>query len=825
MTPMMKQYLDIKKQHEGALLFFRMGDFYELFFDDAIETARLLSLTLTGRGKDENRIPMCGVPHHAAEGYIAKLTKMGKKVAVCDQMSDPKAPGIVEREVTRIVTPGTTLNDSVLERKANNFVLALIPDNGFGIAHADVTTGEFASTIIASEKDLRAEIERIAPSEIIVPDLENPIIVRLKTVLPDVFFFAHDFSGTDAAAFLMDYLKATQKTSLNHMKAAAYDLNNFMPLDEATLKNLELMATLREGKKEGSLLWVLDRTETAMGGRMMRSFMTHPLVQHDKIQMRLNAVEELVKERRVQEDLQECLKFVMDLERLLSRLSMGRGNARDVVALKESLKQVPQVKQLLQNVQSELLSTVRDTIDPLNDLVSLIEQAIVEEPPLNMNDGGIIADGYNMELDELKTISREGKQYMQNLQQEEVEKTGITNLKIRYNKVFGYYLEVSKGQVGKVPQEWIRKQTLVNAERYITPELKEFEEKVLGAGEKIVALEQKIFTDIREKVVMEMERIQRTAKSLALLDVLRSFSTVALENDYCKPVVHDSENIVIEGGRHPVVEQMSFSSRFVPNDTKLEQNNERLHLITGPNMGGKSTYLRQVALTVLMAQIGSFVPADRAEIGLVDRIFTRVGASDNLVRGQSTFMVEMQETSHILEHATARSLIILDEIGRGTSTYDGMSIAWAITEYLHDTIRAKTLFATHYHELIALTDKLSHAVNYSVAVKENEEEGVVFLYKVVRGGVDKSYGIEVAKLAGLPQETVSRAQQILRDLEEGILEPGIQKELAARPAQDQPVLFEREHNPLKEELDKLDTENMTPMEALKKLHEIKHGKY
>lgn len=822
---MMKQYLDIKRRHEGALLFFRMGDFYELFFDDAVEAAKLLDLTLTGRGKDENRVPMCGVPHHAAEGYIAKLTKMGKKVAVCDQVSDPKAAGIVEREVTRIVTPGTTTDDNVLDQKANNFVMALVAGDTFGIAYADVTTGEFASTEIASEKELRAEIERLAPAEIVVPDAEAAVVARLKTALPDVFFFDHSFEGADAASFLMDYLKTTQKTSLDHMKSAAYDLNNFMPLDEATMKNLELMATLREGKKEGSLLWVLDRTETAMGGRMLRSFVTHPLVQQETIQQRLDAVEELVQERRVQDDLREVLKLVMDIERLLSRLSMGRGSARDVVGLKASLKQVPKVKELLGSAKSSLLTEVRDTIDPLNDLVGLVERVIVEEPPLNMSDGGTIADGFNAELDELKKISRDGKQYMQDLQQKEAEKTGITNLKIRYNKVFGYYLEVSKGQVSKVPQEWIRKQTLVNAERYITPELKEFEEKVLGAQEKMVALEQKIFVEIREQVVAEMERIQRTAKSLALLDVLGAFAAVALENRYCKPVVTESEDIAIEGGRHPVVEQMSFSSRFVPNDTKLEQNGERLQLITGPNMGGKSTYLRQVALTVLMAQIGSFVPADKAAIGLVDRIFTRVGASDNLVRGQSTFMVEMQETSHILEHATAKSLIILDEIGRGTSTYDGMSLAWAITEYLHDTIQAKTLFATHYHELITLADKLTHAVNYSVAVKENAEEGVVFLYKVVRGGVDKSYGIEVAKLAGLPAETVGRAQQILRDLEEGVLEPGIQKELATRPAQDQPALFERDHHPLQEKLAELDTENMTPMEALKKLHDIKHGNY
>jgi len=822
MTPMLKQYLEIKKQHEGALLLFRLGDFYELFFDDAEEASKLLDLTLTGRGKGENRIPMCGVPYHAAEGYIAKLTKLGKKVAICDQVSDPNEPGIVDREVVRIVTPGTTLDEKVLDQKANNFVAAVTAgeadaDVSFDFAYADITTGEFSSISLSSMKALQAEIERLKPSEIIIPPEFD-----LKT---DVYITEHAFDGGDAAALLMNYLETTQKTSLQHMTRSDSGHEESMPIDEATLKNLELMETLREGNREGSLLWVLDKTQTAMGGRMIRSFLIRPLAQKEDIEKRLGAVEELTQKRTVHDDLQGLLKSVMDLERLLARLSMGRGNARDLVGLKNSLMQVPHVQNLLSNATSNLLKDVCDNIDPLYDLVSLIERAIVPDPPLNMNEGGIIADGFNTELDEIKAVSREGKQFIQSLQQKEIERTGITNLKVRYNKVFGYYLEVSKGQVSKVPEEWIRKQTLVNAERYITPELKEFEEKVLGAEEKIAVLEQKIFSEIREKVVAEIERIQRTAKYLALLDVMCSFTSVALQNGYCKPSISGGDDISIAEGRHPVVEKMSFSARFVPNGTALQQSGERLQLITGPNMGGKSTYLRQVALIVLMAHIGSFVPARSAEICLVDRIFTRVGASDNLVRGQSTFMVEMQEAAHILENATERSLIILDEIGRGTSTYDGMSIAWAITEYIHDNIQAKTLFATHYHELISLTDKLANAANYCVAVKENEEEGVVFLYTVMKGGASRSYGIEVAKLAGMPPETVRRAHQILRDLEEGVHESAIQKELDARPAEDQSALFEREHNPLKEEFDKINPDQMTPLEALQKLHDIKNGKY
>ncbi len=832
---MMKQYLAIKAEHEGCLLFFRLGDFYELFFDDAEETAKLLGLTLTGRGKGETRVPMCGVPHHAAEGYIAKLTKLGKKVAICDQVSDPSEPGIVQREVTRIVTPGTTLDEKVLDAKKSNYVAAVMEiGGGFALAFADVTTGEFGIVRVADVKALGAELQRLGPSELVVSaaELESDWVDSLKR-MRDVFVFGHASEAEKVEEFLMDYLKETQKTNLDHMVVGEADEIDFMALDEATLKNLELMETLREGKKEGSLLWVIDKTETAMGGRLLRYFLTHPLVDAGQVARRLDAVEELVKERALAEDVRGVLGSILDMERLLARLSMNRGSARDLAALKQSLQQIPTIQQLLsassdgKGAKTELLAGIRDGIDPLSDIVTLIEKAIVEEPPLTFNDGGVIADGYHTELDELKKISREGKSYIQKMQQEEIARTGISNLKVRYNKVFGYYLEVSKSHVSKVPETWIRKQTLVNAERYITPELKEYEEKVLGAEEKIVALEQQLFAEVRAQVVAEKDRIQKTAKKLALLDVLQSFAAAALMNRYCKPTVKADGDLNIVNGRHPVVEEMSFAARFVPNDTALLNSGERVQLITGPNMGGKSTYLRQVALIVLMAQIGCFVPAEAAEIGMVDRIFTRVGASDNLVRGQSTFMVEMQETADILASATEKSLVILDEIGRGTSTYDGMSIAWSILEYLHDSIGAKTLFATHYHELIALADKLEHAVNYSVAVKENAEEGVVFLYKVLKGGVDKSYGIEVAKLAGLPTDVIARAGQILQDLEEGSHEQAVQKELASRPAQTQSMLFqddrERDHNPLQKEIDAIDTDNMTPMEALKKLHELKHA--
>lgn len=847
---MMRQYQEIKAKYPDAILFFRLGDFYEMFFEDALEASRLLQITLTARNKGENKAPMCGVPYHAANSYIAKLTKLGRKVAICEQLTDPNGTGIVERDVVRVITPGTTLDDSLLDQKSNNYLLALVEKEGvFGLAYTDVSTGELKTVEITDAKDVLTELERIHPSEAIVPSdfFKREIFAKLSKAHVGTFFFAHDFfaeptqflqdhfgvqdlegfgigsmkAGLLASALLLDYLKTTQKTALHHLqKVQPYSLSEFMPLDEATLKNLEILTTLRENKKEGSLLWVLDHTVTSMGGRFLRFVLTHPLLDKAKIEERLDAVDELFSHPSILEDAREVLKTILDLERLLGRLSLGYGNARDLLALKNSLQAVPYLQSILAALSAELFSKILGQTDALPDIVTLIENAVVDEPPLAIKEGGMIKDGFHGELDDLKKISRDGKTIIQSMQQKEIERTGINSLKIRYNNIFGYYIEVSKTHLDAIPSDYIRKQTLVNAERYITPELKEYEEKVLGAEEKMVALEYQIFSELRGRVVKEIPRIQKLAQAIAQFDLIGCFAKVALESRYYKPIIREDSVLKIEKGRHPVVEKMSFASQFVPNDLSLSADGQRVLLITGPNMGGKSTYLRQVALITLLAHLGSFVPAAHAEISVVDRIFTRVGASDNLVRGQSTFMVEMQETAFILQNATAKSLVILDEIGRGTSTYDGMSLAWAILEFLHDKIGAKTLFASHYHELIALAEKLPHAANYCVAVKENAQEGVVFLYKIVEGGVDRSYGIEVAKLAGLPAEVTSKARQILVDLEEGVMEEGIQNQLTdsrKRVAKDQLQLFERTVGSLKN----LDVNSLTPIEALNTLASMK----
>jgi len=838
MTPMMAQYQEIKAQYPDAILFYRLGDFYEMFFDDAIEASHLLQLTLTARHKGENQAPMCGVPYHAAQNYIAKLTRLGKKVAICEQLSDASLPGIVKRDVVRVITPGTTLDDNVLDQKANNFVVAIVERDGkFGLASADISTGLFQVTSLENVKDFLVEMERLHPIEAVIEKgktMEGFEKARIST-----FFFEHEMkNGKDenvtldekAAALLMDYLKQTQKTELNHVKKVEhYRTEDFMTLDEATLKNLELVSTLRENSKEGSLLWVLDETMTSMGGRHLRYVLTHPLLAKNIIEERLNAVDQLAKQPNVLDEIRLSLKNILDLERLLARLSLGHGNARDLLALKNSLKSIPTTQSFLKGFDAALLQNIAENLHGLPELAELLERGIVDEPPLAVKDGGMIREGFDAELDEIKNISRQGKGFIQAMQEKEIARTGINSLKIRYNSVFGYYIEISKANLHAAPQDYIRKQTLVNAERFITPELKEYEEKVLGAEEKIVALEYKIFNELREKVVAQIEAIQQLAQAISSLDVLASFAKVALVHGYCKPQINEGFDLKIVNGRHPVVEKMSFSNRFIPNDVVFDDT-QKLLLITGPNMGGKSTYLRQTALIVLMAHLGSFVPASEAFVSLVDRIFTRVGASDNLVRGQSTFMVEMQETAFILNNATSRSLIILDEVGRGTSTYDGMSIAWAIVEFLHDQVGAKTLFATHYHELISLADKLPSALNYSVAVRENEQEGVVFLYKIVAGGVDRSYGIEVAKLAGLPGEVVSKAKQILIDLEEGSHQSAIQAELedaTKRVPQDQMPLFEkqqmadRQQRSLAEELQKIDVNSLTPIEALNRIVELK----
>ena len=848
-TPMIRQYEEIKAKNKNAILLFRLGDFYEMFGDDAIKASEILEITLTARNKGDEKMPMCGVPYHSVENYIAKLTRAGLKVAICDQISDPKLPGIVKREITKTITPGTTFNNSVLNKKTNNYLVCISRYNDiFGLAYTDITTGDFFVTEIENESELINEITKINPAECI-SDEEDETFKMLKDSFEYTSFFVyenlkdseeaiknhydiHSLNGfglenknaaIKAAGLLLLYLIETQKNELKHLKRMRfYSTAEFMPLDEATLRNLELITTLRDQDREGSLLAVLDETITSMGGRLLKKWLLKPLIKKEEIQKRLNSVGELLGNAELLGNLRETLKDALDIERIISRLSLGTGNARDLIGLKNTLNKIPELKKLLSD--STLLSDTK--FQMMDDLAELIERSIEPEPPITLREGGMIKEDYNPELNELKKITREGKTYIKNLQEKEIRKTGINSLKVKYNKVFGYYIEISKANLALVPDDYIRKQTLVNAERFITPELKEYEEKILGAQEKITELEYKLFNEIREKAVEKIGEIQHNAQIIAALDCLCSFAYVAKLNNYCKPEINNKNKIEIKEGRHPVVEKMTFSGDFIPNDIDLDNVDNRLLLITGPNMGGKSTILRQVAITVLMSHIGCFVPADKAVIGLVDRIFTRVGASDNLIKGQSTFMVEMQEAANILNNATERSLIILDEIGRGTSTYDGVSIAWAITEYIHNHIKAKTLFASHYHELISVVDSLKSAKNFSVGVKE-KEDGILFLYKLYEGGIDKSYGIEVAKLAGLPTEVVEKSKTILKDLEEDVVDTKIQQKARKEKInEDQMALFDQPRipqnlNKIKEELKQIDINGLTPLEALKKLDELK----
>lgn len=829
LTPMMAQYMKIKEEHSDAILLYRLGDFYEMFFEDAKEAAKILQITLTSRNKKSDmEVPMCGVPFHALDQYLPKLTKAGKKVAICDQVTAPTGKGIVEREVIRIVTPGTTFDDGILDQKTNNYVACIVRNSDkFAVSYADVTTGMFRVTELDDSKSLEAELGRIGPAEVIAP---NDTLSELSEALKSLNIYGFPFEyfamaknqllehfGTSslesfglegrklaiqAAGMLFDYLKETQRTDLKHIQSLNfYQVSEFMPLDEACITNLELFYTNRDAKKEGSLISVIDQTVTAMGGRLLRNWLLHPLLDKSKIQKRLNEVDGFTKDSNLLRNLREKLAKLYDIERLLSRLSLGTGNARDLIAMKQSLALVPEIAEM----------TKCDFAD-LSSLVNLIESAISEEAPATVREGKMLKDGYHSELDELRAISGQGKTFIQELQKREIERTGITSLKVKFNKVFGYYIEVSRSNSDAVPDDYIRKQTLVNAERYITPELKEYEEKVLTAEDRIKTLEYELFYEVRLAVVKEILKIQTTAKKLARLDLVSSFAFLAEKNNYAKPQITEENELEIIEGRHPVVEQIG--NDFVPNDCRMDELCSFV-LITGPNMGGKSTYLRQIALCVLMAQIGSYVPAKSATIGIVDRIFTRVGASDNLAKGQSTFMVEMQESAYIMHHATERSLVILDEVGRGTSTYDGVSIAWAISEYLHSEVGAKTLFATHYHELIELADNLDKAVNMSVAVRENQEEGVVFLYKIVEGGVDKSYGIEVAKLAGMPNAIVARARGVLDELET--------KHIQKSPTNPQQMeIFEqRLQRELESDLQNVNVDGMTPLEAIQKLDEIK----
>jgi len=826
LTPMMRQYLAIKENYKDCILMFRLGDFYEMFFDDAVVASQILQITLTARNKKGagEPIKMCGIPYHALDSYLSKLTQAGKKVALCDQVTEPTGKGIVEREVIRVVTPGTTFDTNILDNKANNFTACfkVNEEGSYTFAYADLTTGDFRATNLENSQELISELKRVSPVECICKSEELHTVEKLK----DIHIYTIESEKDVAEKILYDYLKETQKTDLEHFRGIRrYSRNEFMPLDENTIRNLELFYNNHDGSKQGSLISILDETMTSMGGRMLRKWLMYPLIDSENICERLDNVEIFVKDSNLLRNIRSELSSLYDIERLLSKLSLGTGNARDLLAMKNSLKLIPEIKALLIGN----LSKITDNLEILTDLVNLIENSIVEDPPIIINNGGMIKMGFDEELDELLKLGSEGKNFIAQLQKREKERTGISSLKVKFNKVFGYYIEISNANKDLVPEDYIRKQTLVNAERFITPELKEYEEKVLNAEEKSKKLEYEIFYKVRMEVVKKMMKIQKNAASLAEIDVLSSFAFSANKYDYTKAKIKNNGNISIKNARHPVVERMVPD--FIANDCDFDDK-KSFKLITGPNMGGKSTYLRQTALIILLAQIGSYVPATDAQISVVDQIFTRVGASDNLAKGESTFMVEMNEAAHILENATSKSLVILDELGRGTSTYDGLSIAWAVSEFLHNKLQSKTLFATHYHELISLSLKLEKAENISVAVRENEKEGVVFLYKIVEGGVDQSYGIEVAKLAGLPKEVTDRANEILQGLEKNS-NTGVNNTSNTIPTNNSNKKSETnqiiktsqrlnnsEYIALKK-LKEIDINTMTPLEIVNKINEIK----
>lgn len=801
LTPMMKQYMATKEQYKDCILFYRLGDFYEMFFDDAITASRELEITLTGKNcGQEERAPMCGVPHHAVEGYLTKLVAKGYKVAICEQVEDPKlAKGIVKREVLRIVTPGTNLNTQALDETRNNYLMCIVyMADKYGISISDITTGDYFVTELDSARKLMDEITKFSPKEIIcnhsfyvsgmdIDDLKNRLGITVYSL--ESWYFDDDLCkrclmdhfklnsleglgladydcGVIAAGAILQYLTETQKTSLANLTSLTpYVTGKYMIIDSSTRRNLELCETLREKQKRGSLLWVLDKTKTAMGARMLRSFIEQPLIDKSEINSRLDAIEELNQNAISREEIREYLNPVYDLERLISKISYKSANPRDLIAFKSSLSMLPHIKYLLGDFKKELLMDIFEQMDELKDLCDLIDSSIMDEPPITIKEGGIIKEGCNEEIDKLRHAKTEGKTWLAELEAKERDKTGIKNLKIKFNKVFGYYLEVTNSNKNMVPDYYTRKQTLANAERYITPELKELEDIILGAEDKLFALEYDLFNDVRDRIAAEVVRIQTTAKAVAKIDVFASLSLIAERNNFVRPIINEKGVIDIKEGRHPVVEKMISNDMFISNDTYLDNGSNRISIITGPNMAGKSTYMRQSALIVLMAQIGCFVPAANAKIGIVDRIFTRVGASDDLASGQSTFMVEMTEVANILRNATSNSLLILDEIGRGTSTFDGLSIAWAVVEHISNPrlLGAKTLFATHYHELTELEGKLSSVNNYCIAVKEKGDD-IVFLRKIVKGGADKSYGIQVAKLAGVPESVIERAKQLVEEL-------------------------------------------------------------
>ena len=855
LTSMMQQYLNLKAQYQDCLLFFRLGDFYEMFFDDAKKASRELELTLTGRDCGlEERAPMCGVPYHAVNAYVEKLIAKGYKVAICEQLEDPAlAKGLVKRDVIRIVTPGTVIEDNMLDERANNFLLSVcFSGDKAGLAFADVSTGEFfVHEIGAPEDTLADEMARIQAIEVITNDL-----VRLRACLrredascseqPAAWyqyqnasdalcshFHLKDLSplglseeyrlGASAAGALMRYLSDTQKNALEHITdLRIYQGSSTMLLDRNTRRNLELTESIRSRARKGSLLWLLDKTSTAMGGRLLRSWIEQPLTDRGQIERRLDAVEEFAGQHVLTMTLSEELQGVYDIERLLSKVAYKSINARDCLALCASLGKVPGIRGLLENASSQAVREIRDQLDPLESLTALLEKAIHPDAPIVITEGGIIRDGYSSMLDEYRAASTSGKQWILDLEQREREATGIKNLRVQYNRVFGYYIEVTKSYYELVPDRYIRKQTLANCERYMTPELKEIEQKIVGAQEQSVRLELQLFTEIREKIAGEIRRIQSTATALKTLDAILSLAKVAVNNHYVRPAINEEGVMDIVDGRHPVVEQTMQEGGFVPNDAHMNQDGQRMLIITGPNMAGKSTYMRQVALITLMAHIGSFVPAKEANIPIVDRIFTRVGASDDLASGQSTFMVEMSETAYILRNATARSLVILDEIGRGTSTFDGLSIAWAVVEYLCDKSRvgAKTLFATHYHELSELEGHIEGVENYCISVKEHGED-VIFLRKIVRGGADRSFGIHVARLAGVPHPVLVRAHEIQARLEvSDINQKGIGQNIleeAPKREDEQVNLFDFAKTEIINELQNIDVMALTPMDAINKL--------
>lgn len=873
LTPMMRQYMETKKEYPDCILFYRLGDFYEMFFDDALTASKELEITLTGKNCGlEERAPMCGVPYHAVDGYLNRLVSKGYKVAICEQMEDPAtAKGLVKRDVVRIVTPGTNLDTQALDESRNQYIMCVVYiADRYGLSVADVTTGDYFVSEIDDSEKLFDEIYRYMPSELICNEafymsgmdldlLKEKLGITIYTL--DAWYFDDEICartlkdhfhvgaleglgladydcGVIAAGALLKYLLETQKQNLSHITGlTVYASGKYMLLDSSTRRNLELCETLREKQKRGSLLWVLDKTKTAMGARTLRKYIEQPLIRKKDIEERLDAVAELKDQAISREEIREYLSSVYDLERLMCKITYQSANPRDLIAFERSLSMLPHIRCILQDMSSTLLKELYQELDPLEDLCALIQKAIVDDPPIAMKEGGIIKDGYHEEVDRLRTAKSKGKEWLARLEEQEREKTGIKNLRIRYNKVFGYYLEVTNSFKNLVPDYYARKQTLANAERYIIPELKELEDTILGAEDKLYALEYELYSEVRDAIAAEVLRIQKTAKAVAQIDAFASLALTAERNQYVRPKINEKGTIDIRDGRHPVVEKMIPSEMFIANDTYLDDKKNRISVITGPNMAGKSTYMRQTALIVLMAQIGSFVPASSANIGLVDRIFTRVGASDDLASGQSTFMVEMTEVANILRNATSKSLLILDEIGRGTSTFDGLSIAWAVIEHISNSklLGAKTLFATHYHELTELEGKISNVNNYCIAVKEKGDD-IIFLRKIVKGGADKSYGIQVARLAGVPESVTSRAKEIVEELVQADITTRI-KDIAVQGGEKPKIkakhydevdlaqmsLFDTvKDDDVIQEIEDLDLANLTPIDALNTLYQLQN---